>query len=625
MSPVDPVQPQRPLSTVPPGAPPPPPQPQPPTGRWRRWWVVPIVAVGVLALLLVVALLVRGVTGESGGAADPTAAVRDLANAVGAEDPAAALAVVDPREAKSVTKIWKTVNDGMRGAGAVRDDGGLRGVDVAVGDLGLESEDLGHGVARVRITSGTITARAIGKELPRGIGVRRDSSSSYDLRQATSDSAQELFVMAREDRGRWFVSPALTGLQYLVDAEGLPAPDFSQLEAESPEAKDLPQNGEQLLQEVANVVNTQNVSRGIELVAADEAGVLAAYRSALEALVSRIDGSVSLQLDNVDLEERSGDGDLVRLDLASAQVGVSVQSSSDSDSGSGRINGLCMSDDDGDSSCQEGVRRVLGIDRFFAVAEKRDGGLRLAPMATVLAYADALVDHLGPEGLRRAAGVPPESSGELKSGAMVKGKLNGAGIASHEYEGRKGEVVAIDSDVNVGIDGPGDRSPSVLGWQGETGVVRLPVTGRYVLAVTRPEYRSADYRIGLRTLEATKAVVPGRVEAEVPEVGRAVLFTVPTDGTAVSFTSSAAVSAGFTKRVGTAQFERRDEPTLFPYGAPATSDEEGLSSSLSFSGPASAQIWDDVAYGDYDLVVFGKPGTRFTGSLDLSDTTDPWE
>ena len=81
---------------------PPPPTAAPPAGGAGRWARILLpVGIGAVALVIVVVLLAKGLSGASGGADSPKAAVEQLAAAARVEDPAAAIALIDPGETRS--------------------------------------------------------------------------------------------------------------------------------------------------------------------------------------------------------------------------------------------------------------------------------------------------------------------------------------------------------------------------------------------------------------------------------------------------------------------------------------------------------------------------------------------
>jgi hypothetical protein len=197
--------------------------------RNRSPWRTVVAASGVAALLGVTFVAISAI-GDRGGASSPEAAVRDLAKAVEAEDPLAAVDVLAPEEVRT---LRATVDAASRQAQDIKlveqASAPFAGVDVRVDDLQLASEQLADGYVKVHLTNGTISAR-----------VHRDQVSPFVRKVNTSGGAQDFtsdfgtarpfdtdpFVVAIRRNGSWYVSAAYTALEYVRAANHLPAADY---------------------------------------------------------------------------------------------------------------------------------------------------------------------------------------------------------------------------------------------------------------------------------------------------------------------------------------------------------------------------------------------------------------
>ena len=177
-----------PPGAFPPGAVPPGGSPHPPPGapakRRKGLIALALVAVGALAIAAAGVLVVRAVTGSSGGADSPEAAVADLAGALDAEDPVAALAAMDPDEVEAVGDVYETAAARATELGFAPGEKTLGGVDIGVVGVTYETEDLGDDVARVSLTAGqadlAVDPGALGPDtgevVDRGLRGRRQRS-----------------------------------------------------------------------------------------------------------------------------------------------------------------------------------------------------------------------------------------------------------------------------------------------------------------------------------------------------------------------------------------------------------------------------------------------------------------
>ncbi len=213
------------------------------------------IALGVGVAAIAAAGVFAAVTlGGSEGSASPEEAVERLFNAVGDEDIIGVLEALPPGERSALRPGLEEMADELKRLGLVSDDldlGAVDGLDFEVEGLTLASEEVGPGVAGVRITGGTITSSTSPDQLPIGSALRdifgegEDGGGEGDLglepETTTEDLASDdaVFVTVEEDGG-WHVSLAYSVAEAARTGAGLDVPDFGQgVEpegAESPEA-----------------------------------------------------------------------------------------------------------------------------------------------------------------------------------------------------------------------------------------------------------------------------------------------------------------------------------------------------------------------------------------------------
>jgi hypothetical protein len=612
-------------AAVPASAPNAEPAASPDPGFGRRVRVFFPIGVGAVVLLIVVIMLVKGLGGASGGAGSPTAAVRQLASAAQAEDPAAAIAVIDPGEARTLAAVYRKVRDALRPAGVVQPTGAVTGTHVAIQGLQLNEEQLSSDVAKVTITGGTLSAAVKAAALPVVFGVNGDSGSTTDLGSARGPGGAGLFLMTRKQEGRWYISPTLTVLQYIVELHGLAQPDFSTLESRS-EAGGGASSPGQLASELAQAVSASDVSGVLNLASDREASAVRPYSAALQELVGRAGGSLQAQVSAPQFTETQLGSGLVRLNLIHAGFNLAIDGEESSQTIDGTFNGPCLSasttTDTGTSDsnhCFSRIHSLLGVDNYFVVAEHAAGGLRLAPIATVLEYARLFVNQLGGAGIRRLLGAVTQEapSGELASSSRASGHLNAAGYAVLAYHAPKPGLLALYSDQWTAIIEPGGRAAQPLACDAESELFQLRSAGDYRVLLAAPSYQAVPYHVSAEPVTAREVNVPSRISGSVGAAGQmAVLaFDLPPSG--ASFQSASPVQSSIVGPEGS------DNNSCAPvqgelgemFGSRALihpHNNEPINYSL--TGLASSQS-SATAPGRYYLVISGAPGARFSGSL----------
>lgn len=592
--------------------------------RSRLAVTVPLV-VGAVVLAGIVILLLGGLDGDSGGASDPEAAVRQLTSALQQRDLAAAIGVVDPDEVGTLTDLYETVKDdvgsGSGGGSGGGEAGGEKEADIAFSNLRLREEKLGPGVAKVTIEGGLARGVLGVGTLPGGV-LHSERGIDVDFGEASGPLGEGNYVITREVDGNWYVSPVMTALQYLVDERGLAPPDFGALTRSAGSASST-STPEQLLSGLATALSERDVSRLLDLVAGEEAGPVRPYSAALQELLSEANGSLELQVSNSDFSEHDLGSGLVRLDLVHAAADAYVGDEYTSEQASLKLNGLCVdvlaSSGYSSDGCATQAHRLFGADDFFVVARREDGGLRLAPVATLLEYARMLTDKLGHEGIRRAAGaVGGEGDGRLPLGSPAGGHLNDAGVAVLSYDSPGNGLLAIEADQYLAMLDDHGRLVQPLGCPDGVQVYSMQ-SGHYHLVVGSGEYRSGDYHLTAEELEPQPTSLEGEVSGTLDKsVGIAVLALQPNgELEEVKFRTNAPVESWIT-------YEGEEDEYCAGYDQGTVRQVIGplslvhpLEKFESFPPPTkgSGEAWGYYVSGEDNpyLLVAGKPGTPFTG------------
>lgn len=590
--------------------------------RGRLHVIVPAV-VGTVALAIVIVLLLRGLNGASGGASSPLAAVRELAVAVERKDTAAAISLVDPGEARTLGTLYeKTRIEARSGSGdGSGSPSGVGTSHVSIKGLTLDAQRMGRGVARVRIDGGRLDGALDAVGLPASLGARSGSRSSTNLARASGPDGAGLFLMVREDDGRWYISPTLTILQYVDEIDALAAPDFSTLEEGG--QSHPPTTTKRLMSELAGAVSASDVSGTIALIAGSEASALRPYEVALQELVDRIEGSLHASMRDLQFTETNLGSGLVRLNLLHAGFHLRVNSDSapfvESVAVDGTLNGPCVSvTSGGKGGCFSKMRRLLGVDDFFLVAERTEGGLRLAPIATVLEYAHLLLNRLEGPGVRRLLGeVHGEAPvAELKPGVEVHGRLNSAGYASLAYDAGARGLLAIDSGRNIAVLAPDGRPLLPLACPDRSRLYRLGSAGRYQVVLSTNEYEPGTYSAIAEPVMPSSVKLPSKVSGSIGDGARIAALSFAMPGEGVTFETTSAVSS---------QIVGSHEGLFNGCGWAGMEDGLGLGSLFEPRPSGFEPIYDPEAGngstskfgggGDYYLVVSGGAGSSFSGRL----------
>lgn len=503
-----------------------------PTPGWRpRLRVVLPLALGGVALVVVVVLLVQGLAGENDGASSPEAAVNQMVAAAQKKDVAALIATVDPAEVVTLTELYETLDHDLAGSDTLTAGGG-DGTQVGFGGLQMREERMGPDVVRVEVTSGLFHTLIKAGTLPGGI-LESDRRVELDFASAGGPAGEGLYVMTREVDGRWYVSPTMTALQFLVDREELPPPDFGAATASTSSA--APAAPGELMSSLAQAINDRDVSQLLDLVSSEEASAVRPYAAALQQLLSSVGGSLEVQVTDSDFREHDLGSGLVRLELTHAAADAYIADEYDSQQVSLNLNGFCVnvlsSEGYGSDGCDTQVHRLTGADAFFAVARREDDGLRLAPIATLLEYSRLLADELGSEGVRRATGaVAKDEAGALTPGTAARGNLNEAGIAVLSYDAAKAGLLAVEADQYVALLDESQGLVEPMACPNGVQVYELEGAGEYHVVVGSGDYRPGSYQVTAEPVQPSTADVSSGVSGSIGSGVRLAAFELTSVG-----------------------------------------------------------------------------------------------
>ena len=200
------------------------------TGRARRAGVIATIT----ALIGAGGFTTYSFLGASndGGAATPEEAVTTFVSALEQEDVLGMIDVTLPEEVGHLRAAVDSVTADSKRIGLLADEfdiGGVRGIDVSVADLVLETNFLEGDLAVVTATSGTFSAAFDSNAFPFGDNLRellgeKEQVDTLNWTLGDVDSPAQLMTVQRD--GRWYVSLEYTVAEYLRASSGweLPGP-----------------------------------------------------------------------------------------------------------------------------------------------------------------------------------------------------------------------------------------------------------------------------------------------------------------------------------------------------------------------------------------------------------------
>jgi hypothetical protein len=371
-------------------------------------WI--LAAAGVLAIGGVAVIATRAVGGSSAGAESPEAAVDAMLGSVSGEDPVAMVNSMAPSEMRTLGSVTQRGMDQLVGdtdqAKQLRDVG----IDLDADDLvpGLtidftntkyDVDELAGDVAKVtfeeldgewsfdpeafldhvdleKLADGWISEDEFVDEFAGAGG----EFSIDDLRLPGGD---DMFVMAVEENGDWFISPTFTLLEYIRVDGDFPEPDFS-----APEGKGAA-TPEEAVEQMVDALFNEDVDAVIDALPPSKYRALYAYREMLVELAGESSNTdVAVTVGEVkEFDDSQGVG--VEIIAAEAEV----------DGSRIEIDGKCARAD-GDEICLDDLGEdagpfadgIPGVDKFWVIETKEDGKYYVDPIGTVISYVSAVDD-----------------------------------------------------------------------------------------------------------------------------------------------------------------------------------------------------------------------------------------
>jgi hypothetical protein len=491
-----------------------------PRVRRRRRLGSFVASAGIAALVGVGALAVTAMLG-SGGAGSPEAAVRQLADAVNNKDALAAVDVLVPSEVRSMRQTVKHATDRAAELKIVNEASKpLEGVDLSVAHLGLRTEPLADGYAKVIITGGEISASThraqLSALLQKAWRDGEDGQSTAELATLAESANLPTFVVVVRQNGGWYVSPAYTTLEYIREANEYPAADFGSAKAAELGAA----TPDDAVKDALHAWQSANWDRLIALAPPDEIPVYD-YRAMIKA--SATDAHPDFTIDNLSTTATvNGDTAVVKLEgsgtygsdpvrrwqvggtcpaYPSGWFGYAPSYDESSSTSSAFTPGLCLAGDLGHAvpfglAGLGGDASTSGPISIDVVRE--DGRWFVSPVTTVLDLLDSAIDHIDERTVYTFLGLaydlPPDGTITLDQPFQVPAPSSYLSSRVYAFDGKAGqEVVGDDGATNSAANGyspsgeiytaGGDNVGYIDFGSSYPSLVKLPSTGSYRLVL----------------------------------------------------------------------------------------------------------------------------------------------
>jgi hypothetical protein len=435
-------------------------------------------ALGVVALLGIGWFVFQGLSGKSGGSSSPDGAVNALVAAVNKKDVAGAVAALNPDEVAELGDALQTVQDRATKTGAAPKGDALAGFDIKIDNVKLSDEKLSADVVKVNLDDGDAEASFDADKLAtrvKEIDAHSDSAS-FDrddlvvhrcVDGCAREETVEPFVMVVKRAGGWYVSPEYTLLQYWVEANDLPDPDFS---AKLPTGVKGASSPKEALEGLANSLDRMKVEDWISFVPDNERRALWAYQDAVDKIVDKndYDNAFSFDVQESEVIEKSLSGGDKSLTVTSAR-GTARGRESDGKS-AWRYDGRCVrtgSGEDASKFCADhrfefvnarwspvgSLYQVMG-DGGTLVAQRDHGGWVISPLASVARTLKEQLASASTEELYAWIGAPElaPSTGSLTIGKRKRGVFNKGGYAVFDVSLKKGVRYNYQREVKDGED-----------------------------------------------------------------------------------------------------------------------------------------------------------------------------
>jgi hypothetical protein len=509
-------------------------EPQDPGHRPRRRWIALSAAVAGVAVLAVAGWLIVGAIFGGGGASSPEAAVRDLADSLNRKDPAAAMAILAPDEVRMFDKLVTDTETRATAMGFAKQGSTFAGIDLNLTGLGLHVEQLSPDVARVDVTSGSLSVTAN----KAGLTTRSQGalhSTRFTGATVTADdvrfrnaAGQDVpgFVMVVRQNGGWYVSPLYTAAQLLAEKQGLHTPSFT-TQAWKPAAQADPEAAVKAFLEAAGSLDPDKIAQAVP---EGEAAAVTAYSRLLTDLPGRSPGgslsNVSLRVDDIKSTVNDLGKGLATVTIDSLDTTVSTATQQDRV----RVDQSCVRTNDDPEACPDGLS---GKARLTFVAVQGSAGWTVSPLDSIAQTLRTVVSSIDENYLLKEMNlawlIKPTASLAVGSGG-VAAQTDASGLLTATLTGSAGSVFVspgLDRESAISLyTSAGDPVPDNGAWN-------LPADGVYTVVVQSAP--SKNVRL-VGTTAPPAALAPdtpasGRLDAD--NIGRAFAVDVPTVGLSV--------------------------------------------------------------------------------------------
>ena len=565
-----------------------------------------LVAVAVVAALALLAggvvVLAKGSIGTSGGASSPTAAAQEVIDGMLSTDLVRTLRALEPEEAKALVPVAETLLSRVHRAGLTKgEDMPFSGVKLKIEGLQLAEESLSPDVVKVTVTGGRLIATADKGQLPDALKVAArpakgpTATDEVDLGSLDLEDAKGRrigpFALATKRSGRWYLSPLLTGVEYLAQSGDLRPADYSPAPATSTYKAGSPTEAVQKLVQAASTTDAVQLADALPRA---EGRVVRALGGVLSTELGKLRG---LRIDASNLtEEKAPDGRRVVV-VGRGSLDVTVPGDDGEVRFRGELDRDCVSEADSgsDPACVPEEARRLGLDALCLVTVEEGGQWRVSLLQTFARYLRTSLDKASDQQIQLVAssmGGPsvltsfPPASSLPASGGTVDVKLNDAGWLVVGIDATAGQLFGISVD---GDDADDDElyGPDGKHWDESIGVVVAAQAGQHKLLLRGdPGAEAKVVTSEVRRLQGTLGTaVTGRGPAP-----------VILELTGPAGTSTRTDSSGISTSAG--------EPSPARWADEGEDAESSSSSSRSSSNvtiPASGKlVLTGVPYGDGD-------------------------
>jgi hypothetical protein len=451
-----------------------------PSKRSRATFTKPLLVALALIGMGVVAYFVVGALRGKNGATSPQAAVTRATDAISHEDPVGILNALNPGEVHDLAAVYSKARDRADKSGIKGDhpniEGALLGLEnVKFVNPKFEVERLSSDVAKVTLVDGTLSWDAVPtqNQLTRRFGSTDDTDtgssttkqpeqrSAADLRYTTTDTEGRVhvvqpFLMTVKRGGGWYVSATYTAAEEVVEALGLPEPDFSSSSRPSPVSLNSAATPEAAIRGLAQAISDKSVLNGSAFLSDDEGRAARDYAASFQSLISEnlaSSDAVNIRFDNLLTTQEDGGNGYTKVTIESATGSIVTNSDDETMTTNFAFDGSCLRNagdgSDSEPSCiAQRFKDLTGINKVFVLMKKQGGHYTVSPIATVLAYAKSVEQAVPDTVVDRMLGAYNAAPGmqPLAAGQLVEGQTNDAGFAVYSFSGTKGQRLGLLGD-----------------------------------------------------------------------------------------------------------------------------------------------------------------------------------